>query len=209
MLSALLAGIVFGLSAGFAPGPLLTLVITQTLRHNVREGILAAISPLLTDVPIILLAYLVLSRLTSLDAVMGAIALIGGAYVLYLSYETWTTGPVKIDSAAVPPRSIFKGVVVNSLNPHPYLFWVAVGVPLMLKLQRSNAATMWAFLIAFYVLLVGSKIAIAVIVGRLKTFLEGRWYRYVMRGLGVVLAVFAAVLFWEALHHFGLWGRDS
>lgn len=205
VLSALLAGIVFGLSAGFAPGPLLTLVIAQTLRHNVREGILAAIAPLLTDAPIILLAYLVLSRFTSLDAVMGTIALVGGLYVLYLSYETITAEPVKVESADGQPRSIVKGALVNSLNPHPYLFWATVGVPLMLKLQRSNTAAMWGFLVVFYVLLVGSKIAVAVIVGRLKTVLQRQWYRYLMRVLGLLLAVFAILLLWDASRHFGLW----
>ncbi len=62
-LSSLAAGTVFGLSAGFAPGPLLTLVITQTLRHDIREGVKVAMAPLITDLPIILLSLLVLSRL--------------------------------------------------------------------------------------------------------------------------------------------------
>ncbi|UCD33501.1 MAG: hypothetical protein JSV38_06465 [Desulfobacterales bacterium] len=54
MSSALWVGVMFGLSAGFAPGPLLTLVITQTLRHGIKEGILTASAPVLTDAPIIL-----------------------------------------------------------------------------------------------------------------------------------------------------------
>ena len=52
MFSALTAGILLGLSAGFAPGPLLTLVIAQTLKHNVREGIKVALAPLISDFPI-------------------------------------------------------------------------------------------------------------------------------------------------------------
>ncbi|MDY6953588.1 MAG: LysE family translocator, partial [Thermodesulfobacteriota bacterium] len=48
-------GIVLGLSAGFAPGPLLALVISQTLRHNAVEGLKVALAPLVTDLPIILI----------------------------------------------------------------------------------------------------------------------------------------------------------
>ena len=63
MLSSLqfvLAGLAFGSAGGFTPGPTITLVISQTLRHGVREGFKIAISPLITDAPIILLAIFVL-----------------------------------------------------------------------------------------------------------------------------------------------------
>ena len=50
------AGLVYGLSAGFSPGPLMALVISQTLKHGIREGAKVAVAPLITDLPIILLA---------------------------------------------------------------------------------------------------------------------------------------------------------
>jgi len=62
MLSSLLAGIVMGLTAGFSPGPLSTLVITQTLRHGLKEGVKVAVAPLMTDLPIIAASLLLLSR---------------------------------------------------------------------------------------------------------------------------------------------------
>ena len=57
--AALFVGALFGLSAGFSPGPLMTLVISQTLQHNAREGALVAASPLVTDAPIILISFFV------------------------------------------------------------------------------------------------------------------------------------------------------
>ena len=48
-----LFGVVFGLAAGLMPGPLLALVIQQTLRHGPGEGIKVAAAPLLTDLPIV------------------------------------------------------------------------------------------------------------------------------------------------------------
>jgi len=38
------AGFLLGLSGGLAPGPLLTLVASETLRHGVRVGIGAALA---------------------------------------------------------------------------------------------------------------------------------------------------------------------
>lgn len=48
----LISGIVFGLAAGVAPGPLLALVFSETLKYGKKEGVTVAISPLITDLPI-------------------------------------------------------------------------------------------------------------------------------------------------------------
>ena len=71
-------GILLGLSAGFAPGPLLTLVISETLRHDIRAGIRVALSPIFTDLPIIILSLAVLSQLAGSENILGIISLIGG-----------------------------------------------------------------------------------------------------------------------------------
>lgn len=55
-------GTFFGLTAGISPGPLLTHVITETIKHNRREGIRIAFAPLFTDLPIILVSSFVFSR---------------------------------------------------------------------------------------------------------------------------------------------------
>jgi threonine/homoserine/homoserine lactone efflux protein len=52
----LVSGCVFGLAAGFTPGPTLTFVIAQTLRFGLADGIKVAIAPLLTDAPVIALS---------------------------------------------------------------------------------------------------------------------------------------------------------
>lgn len=52
------AGAALGLSAGFSPGPLLTLVLTETLHHGVKAGIRVALAPMITDAPIIVLTLL-------------------------------------------------------------------------------------------------------------------------------------------------------
>ncbi|MFC1515262.1 hypothetical protein ACFL7E_00730 [Thermodesulfobacteriota bacterium] len=100
MISYLTTGIILGLSAGFAPGPLLTLVITESLQH----GILAV--------------------------------------------------------------SAFVG--------------------------------------SFYLLLVGSKMSLAMFVGRSRTFLTAKAYIYTVKVLGVALCVLSIFLFRDGLKLAGL-----
>lgn len=200
-LSSLAAGVVLGLSAGLAPGPLLTLVITQTLQHDIREGCKVAMAPLITDLPIILLSLFVLSQLGDFGLLLGVISLVGAGYVLYLAYESLRTGPVTLQEAGDLPRSVRKGAIINALNPHPYLFWATVGAPLVLKNAEQGLLAPLLFVSSFYLFLVGSKVFLAMVVGKSRAFLTKRGYLWTMRVLGCLLALFAAFLLKDALRY--------
>jgi threonine/homoserine/homoserine lactone efflux protein len=49
MLSFLTTGTILGLSAGFAPGPLLALVVSETLQHDMKAGVKVALAPILQN----------------------------------------------------------------------------------------------------------------------------------------------------------------
>src|SRR5512137_1069013 len=87
MTSYLTIGIILGLSAGFTPGPLMTLVISETMRHGVGAGIRVSLAPIVTDLPIILLTFLILERLSSFHHILGIISIAGGFFLLFLGYE--------------------------------------------------------------------------------------------------------------------------
>jgi len=204
MISSLIAGCVLGLSSGLAPGPLLTLVITQTLKHGIREGFKVALAPLITDFFIIAASLVVLSRLAGFERILGAISFAGGLYVLYLAYECTRAGPINLESPKGQAHSLKRGILINALNPHPYLFWITVGSPLLLKFRSESIVAPFVFVSCFYALLVGSKIFLALVVGKSRTFLTGRRYIHAMRILGGMLAVFALLLLKDALGLLGL-----
>ena len=120
-------GTVLGLSAGLAPGPLLTLVISETIMHDIRAGIKVALAPLVTDLPIIVLTVFILSRLSGFHDILGVISLVGGLLVLVMGIQGIKTKGVDIDIQKTGSRSLAKGILVNILSPHPYLFWLSVG----------------------------------------------------------------------------------
>ena len=80
-------------------------------------------------------------------------------------------------------------------------------MPLIIKLQVENPLAPILFILSLYSVLIGSKMLVAVIVGKSRMFLEGKRYLYIMRFLGVMLAVFALILIKDAadlLEIFGL-----
>ncbi|WP_243684857.1 hypothetical protein [Methanosarcina barkeri] len=71
-------GSFLGLAAGTSPGPLLAVTISETLQYGKWEGIKVAVSPLITDLPIVLSVLYVLSHLKSYDFIIGIIAFFWG-----------------------------------------------------------------------------------------------------------------------------------
>ena len=199
LFSPLAVGVVFGLSAGFAPGPLLTFVVTQTIKHNVKEGLKVAVTPLITDLPIILVSMFILSRISDFSLILGVISLSGSIYILYMSYDCIRTKPVELSIHQGLPNSLKKGSLINALNPHPYLFWIMVGSPLILRFYDDNPLSSSIFILCFYLFLVGSKMFLAVIAGKSRVFLTSKGYLFTMRLLGVLLAVFAFMLIKDAV----------
>jgi len=199
MLSSLLAGIVMGLTAGFSPGPLSTLVITQTLRHGLKEGVKVAVAPLMTDLPIIAASLLLLSRVAHNENILGVISLAGGVYVLYLAVETFRIRGFELPDETVAPRSLMKGVMTNFLSPSPYLFWTTVGTSMISRSWKNGALAPAVFVLSFLFVLVTSKMTLAFIAGRSRGFLSGNGYVLTMRILSLALAFFSLMLLNDGL----------
>ncbi|MEZ4558877.1 MAG: LysE family transporter [Caldilineaceae bacterium] len=203
MLSALLTGVSLGFSAGISPGPLTTLVLTSTLERGFRAGLRVAIAPLLTDLPIIVVSLLIFSALPPLLEIGLTVA--GGVLLVYLGIETLRTSRhAHLELTPQPAalqQDLWRGVLVNVLSPHPWLFWLSVGSPILIGAWRTSPALAALFLLGFYALLVGSKIAIAWGVAGARHLLDDRWYRTLLRVSGALLLVFAALLFWQATIH--------
>ncbi len=193
----LLAGVLLGLSGGLAPGPLLALVASETLRHGVRAGIWVALAPLLTDLPIILASVLLLQPLAGQNLPLALIHFGGGLYLAWLGARG-----LRFQGADLEPAnstgSLRRGVIANFLNPNPYLFWLTVGAPTVWDAWQHGWLAAAVFIAAFYALLVGSKVLLAVGFGYTRSVLCGQGYIGLMRGLGLLLLVYALLFLRES-----------
>ena len=203
-LSLLATGALFGLSGGLSPGPLLMLVISETLKHGTGSGIKVAAAPLITDAPILLLAVTIVSQLRDIHFLLGLISLAGACFLIYLGYESVVFKGVELSADGSRPQSLKKGIIANFLNPSPYLFWFTVGAPIVVKAAGERMMGPALFILGMYLLLVGSKVVIAVSTGTSRRFLKSRGYVVIIRILGIVLLAFAAVFARDGLRFLGI-----
>ena len=180
---------------------MLALVLAQTLRHGPREGCKVALTPLITDAPIILLALVLASKLEQVRPLLGIVSIAGALFLMYLAWESFSPARPAAEAPAERPRSWLKGIATNLLNPHPWLFWLTVGAAILAQALAHSRLAAAVFLFGFYLLLVGSKVTVALLAGRSRALLSGRPYRLVMRALAMMLALLALLLFREGLKH--------
>lgn len=205
LLTPLVSGCVLGFSAGISPGPLMTLVITESVGAGTGAGVRVALAPLLTDAPIIAACTLVLAQMAHFASVLGVVSIAGGCFVLHMAWDAWKAQPPTGEGGS--SKAMARGVITNFLSPHPYLFWITVGSPLLVTGWAKGIASPAAFLAGFYGCLVGAKVAVAVAAGRSRHLLAGRAYTALLRTMGVLLAAFALLFFrdgWRLLTDGGL-----
>lgn len=200
----LLSGIVLGLVAGISPGPLFALIISETLKRGKTEGTKVAVSPLITDVPIVLLVLFILLNLTQYNVIIGIISLFGACFLIYLGKENLQVRIKEPEARGNDKDSLKHAIIVNVLNPNPYIFWLFVGGPMIFRSFQTNVLATILFLAGFYGLLVGSDIGIVFIVEKSKSFIRSKYYVYVVRVLGLALILFALFFVYEGLTLIGL-----
>lgn len=166
MLAYLLQGLALGLPAAAQPGPFQAYLLSQTLKNGWRRTLPAALAPLLSDGPIILLVVLILTRLPSW--LLRTVQIGGGLFILYLAwgaYHAYRTAdfatPVVEESEA--RQSVLEATMMNLLNPNPYLFWGLAAGPILLEGWRRSAGYGFSFLLGFYGTLIGGLVLVITI----------------------------------------------
>ena len=203
-LELLVKGMTLGFSAGIAPGPLTFLVITQTLQYNWREGFKVAIAPLITDLPIILVCCFLLLRLSQFDVVIGLISLLGAYFLIRMALENWRAAPPHAGVSTGAPGSLIKGILANLFNPHPYLFWLTVGAPLIMSRGSERLHDGSIFIIGMFSLMIGVKVVIALALKHSRSAFSDSSYRLFLRGSALALGIFAVTFIREGFMRLGL-----
>lgn len=195
-----------GLSAGISPGPLLALVIGASLRSGWAGGMRVALAPLLTDAPIIALAVLLVGHLQA--GILAWVGTLGGLVVIWMGVEALRSARAGAAPGGAPPgpagqpadprQELRRGMLVNVLNPHPYLFWATVGGPALVTGWHISPWHGLAFIVPFYLVLVGSKLGVAWLVSRGAGGLSASWYRRVLGASSLLMVVMGGLLIYQS-----------
>jgi threonine/homoserine/homoserine lactone efflux protein len=134
------------------PGPFQAFLISQALRNGWKRTLPAALAPLVTDGPIIALVLFVLTQTP--QWFLDVLRIAGGLFILYLARGIFLAMKgVHLDlipSENAARQSFFNAIVMNALNPNPYIFWSVIAGPIVLSAWRESPSLGVGFLAGFY-----------------------------------------------------------
>ena len=172
------------------PGPTVTLIVANSLRHGRRAGLLNVAG---TQLGLAISVSVVLLGLASLIAAIGAwfvwLRLAGAAYLIFLGVRLLTaSGEMKTDAPTRLPRGGFflQGLAVALSNPKMLLFFGAF-FPQFMDPNRGFALQTLIMGATAMVVAAISDSAYALLAARARAALSGRRARLISRASGGAL----------------------
>jgi threonine/homoserine/homoserine lactone efflux protein len=126
-----------------------------------------AFAPLLSDGPIIVLSFLLLSQVP--PGFQQFLYSAGGFFVLYIaygSYKSWKDFNLdQLYGGTEIQQSLLQAALINALNPNPYIFWSLVTGPILVKGWRERPVSGVGFLTGFYITMILGFVTLILVFG--------------------------------------------
>ena len=187
-----IAGTTLGIVEGIKPGPLLTMVIRETLSGGLRAGLWTAAAPIFTDGPLVIFSLFAAAWIATNPSALLLITLAGAIFLAQMGYECFGLEPPNMDEDAPPPTGSFlRGIITNLLNPNVYVFWFLIGGPLMASAADEEILAPIAYAITFLVTIMLTKATIAYAIHRASGNISATVYRRLLAICGIVMIGFS------------------
>ena len=169
MISNILIGISYALSAGLQPGPLQAFFLSKVAENGWQKTLPAAFAPLISDGPIALVSILLLNILP--PTFRDWLQLAGGVLLLYFAWSTFQkrdqagrSGKESLKDSQ--PKTIGQAALINLLNPNPYLGWSLVMGPAVLTAWSAGPEQAAVLLLAFYITMISTSMVLIYLMGK-------------------------------------------
>ncbi len=171
--------------------------MATSIKRGFRAGASVAVAPLVADMPVVPIALFLVGSMS--DGVVRVLSVAGGLFVLGLGLTTIRSAR-RVDGTEVRPGSdLAKGIITNLLSPHPWLFWLTIGGPILITAWTADPGRGLAFLAGFYGLLVGTKLVVAWLASHGRRLAGTPWYARLVVASGVLLLGTGAFLIGGAI----------
>ena len=193
ILALALAGVTLGIVEGIKPGPLLTMVIKETLSGGLRAGAWTAAAPIFTDGPLVIISLFAAGWFATQPFALFTISIVGGIFLIKMGFDCFSIQPPVSDELLTDTKGAFqRGLLTNLLNPNVYVFWFLIGGPLMATAAKEEPLAPVAYALSFLISIILVKTFIAYIFDKTRGNISVKMYKNALSLCGIAMLIFAA-----------------
>lgn len=179
MLSVFWIGILLGVGAAVAVGPIFVTIIQEAALRGFASSFRVIIGSAVADIILLIPSLAFIWIVQGVANASFWVGLIGVGFFLYLSieatrdaYRLWHTTTQAVISGG---WSFWKGLLGNLANPLSWTFWLATGTPTMLHAyHEAGWSGLVLFTVTWFLVASGLEAVIAMIVARSKNMIGMR-----------------------------------
>jgi threonine/homoserine/homoserine lactone efflux protein len=198
-------------SGALAPGPLFAANLLQGAKGGLKSGFMMSVGHTLVELPLVILIALGISSVMSFPGfslvvgLVGGCALIGFGLVQIVGAARHRIKLDEVQEAGIQKKALVLGVGLTALNPYFILWWLTVGLGLVV--QAVELGALLGVLIMYvshvwmdYAWLTGT----AYLSARGRMLIGGRGYRLLLLGLAAFLIYFGVGFVARSLFQFNM-----
>jgi threonine/homoserine/homoserine lactone efflux protein len=194
-----LSSLLIAYSGALMPGPMLTVVVTETPRQGARAGPLVVLGHAILELTLLILLVIGLGPILKHEAVQAVLQIAGGLMLVWTAVSmivALARHRVSIDweggAGGGKARAVLMGIVSSLANPYWTIWWVTIGLGLLTKAYALGIAGLVAFYLGH---ITGDLSWYSLVSGALaagKRFITLRVYRTMLSVVAAFLLVLAA-----------------
>jgi threonine/homoserine/homoserine lactone efflux protein len=207
------AAVIFGgsftlaLSGALMPGPLLTITVAESARRGFKAGPLLMTGHALLELALVVAIIQGLGPFLQKSLVMGTIALVGGAMLVWLGADMLrSAGGLSLNPVAArqkrSPHPVLMGILASLSNPYWTLWWATIGLGYLAATMHFGMLGVCAFFLGHIAGDFSWYCVVSLGISRGKSLLKDRSYQVVIRACGLFLLVFGGWFLLSAKNYF-------
>lgn len=147
---------IVGFTGAMMPGPVTTLIVTESARRGFIAGPLVTIGHVLLELVMVIALFFGLGDVLKQNVVAGVIGLMGGLFLLWMGWgilkSAWR-GEVSLtlstdgSTSGASSNPVVQGILTSISNPYWLLWWATVGAASLIAFRAYGLAGIVAFYI--------------------------------------------------------------
>jgi len=182
------------LSGALTPGPLLATVIHHSGKHGFKTGPLVILGHAILEIIMVTLLVLGFGNMVNNPEILKGISITGGIILAFFGGHMLKDAKIMAkDTGKAEPHStnlVITGFIISVSNPHWTIWWLTVGLGLVLAANKNGPAALAVFFAGHILADLAWYSIISFAIAKGKKFISESTYSVVIAVCGITLICF-------------------